>query len=110
MYNPKVYAKNLKKGDALRWIGVDLDDTLAVSIWPEEGIGEPIIQTIEWCNQQTANGYKIIVHTSRAWAEYKDIEKWLKDHGVQYREIHCGKPLYAKYVDDKAWCPEWLMH
>ena len=52
-------------------------------------------------NVLVANGYKIIIHTSRAWNEYDIIEKWLDDWKIPHRRIVCGK-LFAKYyIDDR---------
>jgi len=90
----------------LIWVGVDLDGTLAEPLWtpenPTEEIGDPIPDAILKVNQLVAQGYKVIVHTSRPWTDYQMIEQWLQHYNIPYKEIQCGKPLYAAYVDDRA--------
>lgn len=107
-HNPKDYHDGFGVGNDLRRIGVDLDGTLAESIWPKPGIGKPIMKTVEWCRKMSAEGYKIIIYTSRADHEYKDIAKWCKTYGVPFVWIYTGKPLLKFYVDDRALRPEEL--
>ena len=106
-YNPSKYHRNLKEEDVI-WCGIDLDKTLAEGIWPQEGIGKPIKKTVQWAQKMDRQGYKIIIHTSRPWSERKDIEMWCNDHGVPFKEIHCGKPFYKYYVDDKNYFLPWI--
>lgn len=92
--------------DKLIWVGVDLDGTLASPLWtpdnPTSEIGDPIPSAIEKVQELVAHGYKVIVHTSRPWTDYQVIEQWLIHYGIPFKEIQCGKPLYAAYVDDRA--------
>jgi hypothetical protein len=103
--------------DKLIWVGVDLDGTLAYPKWtpdnPTSEIGDPIPESIEKVHELWRAGYKVIVHTSRPWTDYQVIEQWLQHYNVPFKEIQCGKPLYAAYVDDRAihaseesWLPE----
>ena len=102
MNKPKPVAQRFK----LLWIGVDLDGTLATPLWtpenPTSEIGDPIWENIEKLQEAVSAGYKPIVHTSRPWTDYEAIENWLHHYGVPFREIQCGKPLYAAYIDDRA--------
>jgi hypothetical protein len=90
----------------LLWIGVDLDGTIAQPVWtpenPTSEIGDPIPENIDKIRDLVAAGYKIIIHTSRAWTDYERIETYLKHYQIPFKEIQCGKPLYAAYVDDRA--------
>lgn len=90
----------------LLWVGVDLDGTLAEPVWtpdnPTSEIGEPITRNVSKVRQLAAEGWKIVIHTSRAWTDYEAIEAWLSHHGISFKEIQCGKPLYAAYIDDRA--------
>jgi hypothetical protein len=90
----------------LIWVGVDLDGTLAEPLWtpdnPTSDIGDPIPDAILKVNQLVAQGYKVIVHTSRPWTDYQVIEQWLQHYNIPFKEIQCGKPLYAAYIDDRA--------
>lgn len=87
--------------DRLLWIAVDFDNTLATTIWPQEGIGEPIESSIEKCHELVKNGYKIVIHTSRPWMDYEAIEWWLTKHDVPFSRIVCGKLMAKAYVDDR---------
>ena len=60
-----------------------------------------------------AAGYKIVVHTSRSWTDFENIEKWCKHNDIPAKHIVPGKLLAAVYVDDRAlndsessWMPE----
>jgi hypothetical protein len=86
----------------LNWVGIDLDETLAVGIWPTPGIGPPIMRNVEKARRLASAGYKIHVHTSRAWHEYREVKQWLHHNGVPHHGIQMGKPLYAAYIDDRA--------
>lgn len=95
------YAQNRMDKDLL-WVSCDLDSTLAYPVWPEPGIGDPIWENVAKLIKVNEAGYKIIIHTSRPWADYHNIERWLTDHVIPYKEITCGKPLMISYIDDKA--------
>jgi hypothetical protein len=96
----------IKIRDSLIWVGVDLDGTLARSVWtpdnPTSEIGDPIWENVDKVHELDRAGYKIIIHTSRGWTDYQFIEHWLLHYQIPFREIQCGKPLYAAYVDDRA--------
>lgn len=90
----------------LIWVGVDLDGTLAKPVWTPENptteIGDPIWSNVDKLEALVAMGYKIFIHTSRPWTDYQIIEQWLQHYDIPYKEIQCGKPLYAAYIDDRA--------
>lgn len=85
----------------LKWIGVDLDGTLAESIWPDDGIGPIIPGAKEAMDDLVKKGYKIFIYTARYWGEYEAIEQWCKDNGIQIKGIICGKPLFRWIIDDR---------
>lgn len=95
---------NITPVDELKWVGIDLDGTLAEPVWPDPGVGDPIWDNIEKMIEVYEAGYKIMIHTSRYWGDYELIKAWLKEHNLYHmvKEIQCGKPLYRAYVDDKA--------
>src|SRR5690242_14912830 len=100
--------------DELIWAAVDLDGTLAISVWPEPGIGEPIGVNVAKALELRKRGYKIVIHTARGWEHYQEIEQWLVKHGVPFDKIVCGKLLARVYIDDRAitarsavWLPEY---
>lgn len=90
----------------LIWIGVDLDGTLAEPVWtpenPTSEIGDPIWSNVDKLKVAVSKGYKPIIHTARPWTDYEAIENWLTHYDIPFREIQCGKPLYAAYIDDRA--------
>lgn len=90
----------------LRWIGVDLDGTLAEGLWTPENptteIGDPIHENVAKLWSAVAMGYSAVIHTSRPWTEYEAVKGWLKHHEIPFREIQMGKPLFLTYVDDRA--------
>lgn len=90
----------------LKWVGVDLDGTISKPIWtpsnPTSDIGMPLWENVAKLMELHSAGYKIIIHTSRPWTDYEAIEAWANHYHIPFREIQCGKPLYAVYVDDRA--------
>lgn len=101
----------------LIWAAVDLDGTLAKSVWtadkPTPQIGDPIKSNVAKVHRLLEAGYKIVIHTSRPWSDYERIESWLRHHGVPFKTIVCGKLLAAVYVDDRAVpaaAPSWHAH
>ncbi len=104
----------------LKWLAVDLDDTIAKGVWTPEsadpGIGPPKWRNIDKMADAYHQGWKIIIHTSRPWHDYEMIESWLKhwDYLDPYdrlikvslaryvSRIVCGKLLAAAYIDDRA--------
>lgn len=98
--------KALPQDFKLRWIGVDLDGTLANPIWtpqnPTSDIGDPIWKNVEKLREPVRAGYKPVIHTSRPWTDYATVEAYLKEFDIPYKEIQMGKPLYALYIDDRG--------
>ena len=103
----------------LKWLAVDLDDTIAKGVWTPEsadpGIGPPKWENIDKMVMAYHSGWKIIIHTSRPWHDYEMIESWLfhwpyydylfyqETRLSQYvSRIVCGKLLAAAYIDDRA--------
>lgn len=104
-YDPTKYVSKLEN---LKWVGVDLDGTIAEFIYPLHGIGAPIQEGLDYCEQLTENGFRVVIHTSRSWEDYEAIERWLRDHNVKYKAIVCGKLLAKEYLDDRARFPKWV--
>lgn len=102
---PKNYQQPPPRGN-LFWVYIDLDNTLAEGIWtpdnPVTDIGDPIDANVKKARHVAAEGFKIVIHTSRAWTDYEAIEYWLRYWQVPFDNIQCGKPLGALYIDDRA--------
>jgi len=87
----------------LKWLGVDLDGTLANnSPHPDYELLEPIEGAKDALYLLASKGWKIIIYTARPWHEYDQIENWLNNYNIPFRRIVCGK-LFVKYmIDDRA--------
>ncbi len=98
---PKIFPR-----DTLLWYGIDFDGTLSESVWKPgsdiSNIGPPITKNLRKLQEVVDAGYKIIIHTARPWSEYENIEAWLNHYRIPFKEIQCGKPLFHRYVDDRA--------
>ena len=88
--------------EKLIWAAVDLDGTLAESVWPDPGVGPPIKLGVLKVRELHRQGWKVIIHTSRSYEAYELIEAWLWANEVPFSRIVCGKVLAAFYVDDRA--------
>lgn len=90
----------------LQWAAIDFDGTIAESCWSIDNqssdCGKPIESGVRKLNDCRAQGYKIVIHTSRAWTDYEIIEAWLKHYGIHFDKIVCGKLLAHMYVDDRG--------
>lgn len=86
----------------LKWLAVDFDGTIAGSVWPDPGIGEPIRVNVLKLREAARAGWKIVIHTARSWADYEVIESWLNHHEIPFKAIVCGKLLAHRYIDDRA--------
>lgn len=99
----------------------DLDDTLTRTTNGDYANAEPISPVIEKLRDYHAQGFCIVIHTSRNMRTYNGnvgeinkntlpiILEWLKRHDVPFDEIYVGKPwcgFDGFYVDDKALRPD----
>lgn len=88
--------------EKLRWLAIDFDNFIAeTSGYPDYNILSPIKGAVEFLQQLEKDGWKIIIHTARPWADYEKIEKWLYFHNAPHRRIVCGKLLAKYYLDDR---------
>lgn len=93
-----------KEGLGLMTIAFDLDGTLAEPTWPDPKVGAPIplgVRALQW---YAAQGYEIIVYTSRPASHRAAIAHWLFEQrldGIVY-DIVTDKPRAALYIDDRA--------
>lgn len=96
---------------------VDLDDTITVTEHGDYEHSKPIQPTIELLKKYKAEGFQIIIHSSRQMRTYEgqvgkinvhtlpNIVRWLDAHEVPYDEIIVGKPwcgFTGFYIDDKC--------
>lgn len=90
-----------RETERLLWVGLDLDGTLAESVWPARGIGRPIRLAVVKVKELIAKGYKPVLYSARPWSDYEMVEAWLAEHDIPITRILLGKPLFAAFVDDK---------
>lgn len=102
MSKNKYISANLLGGSDIKWVGVDMDDSIAYKIWPEEGIGEEIPGAIQSLQELQNAGWKICIFSARPWADYVAVELWFKDHNFTPDKIILGKPLFKLMIDDSA--------
>ncbi len=96
---------------------VDLDDTISVTENGDYVNSKPIRQTIELLRQYQAEGFQIIIHSSRQMRTYEanvgkiniytlpNIINWLRKYDVPFDEVVVGKPwcgFEGFYIDDKS--------
>lgn len=90
----------------LLWAAVDLDGTIAEPVWtpdnPTSEIGPPRWDRVALLRELVDHGYKVVIHTSRPWTDYENIEGWLRHYDIPFRGIVCGKLLAKIYIDDRA--------
>lgn len=89
----------------LQWALIDLDGTLARATWtpenPTHHIGDPIAANVTKALKLAEQGWKIVIHTARPWADYANIEAWCEWNGIPTRRIVCGKLLGGVMIDDR---------
>ena len=100
---------------------MDLDDTITYTDKGDYHNSKPILEVIEKLREYKAQGFEIVISTSRNMRTYGGnvgkinantlpiIIGWLEKYHVPYDEIYIGKPWYGTqgfYVDDKAIRPD----
>lgn len=90
----------------LKRVAVDLDGTIAKSIWtpqnPTYNIGPPLWENVRKLEALVEAGYKPYIYTARPDEHVYLIEEWLESHNIYVRGIDTGKKLRAIYIDDRA--------
>ena len=85
----------------MRWIGVDWDGVVVYNSGAPNFVPTMNVPgAVDSLKRLDSMGYKIIIYTSRPWADYKPIEEWCTEHDIPARRIICGKPLFLKMIDD----------
>lgn len=96
---------------------VDMDDTITVTEKGDYEHSKPIQETIDLLKKYHAEGFQIVIHSSRQMRTYEGqvgkinantlptMIKWLNEHDVPFDEIIVGKPwcgFTGWYIDDKS--------
>ena len=100
---------------------MDLDNTITLTEDGDYKNAKPIASVIEKLKEYKAQGFEIIISSSRNMRTYEGnvgkinvntlpiIIDWLERHNVPYDEIYVGKPWCGHdgfYVDDRALRPD----
>ena len=93
------------KGEVLIYC-FDIDETICTSLDLDYMSATPILERINFVNELYKNGDVIKFYTARGsktgidWYTFtkNQLELW----GVNYHELHVGKPFADVYIDDKA--------
>ena len=96
----------------VKTICIDFDAVIAkYNGWRGPGeFGSPVEGAPEYIRRLKADGWKIIIHTTRG--EVYDLINYLDDYNIPYDDINrntdnplgtnCGKPFADIYLDDRA--------
>jgi hydroxymethylpyrimidine pyrophosphatase-like HAD family hydrolase len=90
-----------------KWIGVDLDGTLAhYTEWKGPyDIGEPIPKMMERVKNWLSEGIQVKIFTARASvpSQIPPVKKWLEKHGLGSLPITCQKDIDMEELwDDRV--------
>ena len=103
----------MKKGEG-KTLAVDFDGVIHgySKGWQNGKIyDDPIPGSKNALTQLAAEGYTILIYSTRCNAEYwesgddrvEDVKNYLNLHGIPYTSIHTGgKPKATMYIDDRA--------
>lgn len=96
---------------------VDLDDTVSITEKGDYINSKPIMAVIEMLKKYKAEGFEIIINSSRNMRTYEsnigkiniytlpNIIDWLQKNDVPFDEVYIGKPwcgFDGFYIDDKC--------
>jgi adenylylsulfate kinase len=106
---PKAHSSSTKRETVRRTIAVDFDGVIAeYDGWKGRGVfGLPRKDVIEALHELRAEGWKIVIHTTRG---VKEVRPYLAHHGIPHHEINRNsdyltlgvKPVADVYWDDRA--------
>jgi len=64
--------------------------------------GPPIAANVAKYYRARAKGFKTWIHTARPNSDYELVESWFDFWGIPLDGIETGKPLFYRYIDDRA--------
>jgi hypothetical protein len=87
----------------MKTVVVDLDGVICDERATfERSLAEPLPGARTSLMAMRADGWTIIIHTARSWAEYHMTRQWLYDYDIPFDELVMGKPTATLLVDDRA--------
>jgi hypothetical protein len=96
---------NTSHGGIRRWIGVDLDGTLAKSVAPQTGkveIGRPVYRMVQLVRAWLADGKDVRIFTARVNPNQYPVEAILSRRAIEaWCERHLGQILPVTYEKDR---------
>lgn len=86
---------------------VDLDGTLAKTIWPKRGIGAPIVENVRKYMELVDRhpNYDFEIYTARPDSDRPAVKAWLKENKIPFTYVRTGKPL-GTIIDDRSLHPD----
>lgn len=79
----------------------DFDGTLCEDRYPD--IGEPNLSMIRLMYKLHAQGYYLIINSTRRSLDYDRVKRFLKDYAVSYDQLCLSsRPVADLYIDDKG--------
>lgn len=100
-------------------IAVDFDGTLFTDKFP--GVGEPVLEVIEFCKRQKWHGYPVILWTCRTGPRLQEAIEACRQQGLEFdavndnpfsefKDLGTTRKIYADlYIDDKNMLPSDVM-
>lgn len=87
----------------MRTVVVDLDGVICEERPTfERSLAEPVPGARAALERFREDGWRIIIHTARSWAEYEMTMEWLYDNGISFDQLIMGKPIATIVIDDRA--------
>jgi len=82
---------------------VDLDGVICEEMPTfERSLAQPVVGAREDLMMLRNEGWTIIIHTARSWAEYEMTLRWLYDNSIAFDQLVMGKPMATMVIDDRA--------
>lgn len=84
-------------------LAVDIDGVLCTE---ERQFSRPLAKALpgarEAIEKLRASGHKVVLYSSRTWAEIEVTKHWLKSNGIEYDGLQLGKMVVDRFIDDRA--------
>jgi len=85
-------------------ICVDLDGTLAESVWPSPAVGPLDLDALRLVQHYYEEGCEVHILTARPESHFPRIWKWLEKHAIDHMiyTVTNRKPVARWYFDDRS--------
>lgn len=94
----------------LTHVGIDFDNTLVESVFPQPGIGPLLPGAKAALAKLVELGLKPVIYSARPWSDLAAVENFIRDEGLPIKRVFLGKPLFKLYIGDEAYrLKEWKL-